>query len=42
MRNPRVVSMEWEEKAIYYGDKATLTIKTLKVAQESPACRLQL
>lgn len=42
MRNPRVVSMEWDKKAIYYGDKATLTIKTLKVAQESPACRLQL
>lgn len=42
MRNPRVVSMEWNKKAIYYGDKATLTIKTLEVAQESPACRLQL
>lgn len=34
--------MEWNKKAIYYGDKATLRIKTLEVAQESPACRLQL
>ena len=42
MRNPRVVSMEWDKKAIYYGDKATLRIKTLEVAQESPTCRLQL
>lgn len=42
MRNPRVVSMEWNKKAIYYGDKATLRIKTLEVVQESPTCRLQL
>ena len=42
VRNPRVVSMEWNKKAIYYGDKATLRIKTLEVAQESPTCRLQL
>ena len=42
VRNPRVVSMEWDKKAIYYGDKATLRIKTLEVAQESPTCRLQL
>ena len=42
VRNPRVVSMEWNKKAIYYGDKATLTIKTLEVAQESPTCKLQL
>ena len=34
--------MEWNKKAIYYGDKATLRIKTLEVAQESPTCRLQL
>ena len=42
VRNPRVVSMEWDKKAIYYGDRATLRIKTLEVAQESPSCRLQL
>ena len=34
--------MEWNKKAIYYGDRATLTIKTLEVAQEGPTCKLQL
>ena len=34
--------MEWDKKAIYYGDKATLKIKTLELSDESPSCKLQL
>lgn len=34
--------MEWDKKAIYYGDKATLRIKTFELSDESPTCKLQL
>ena len=34
--------MEWDKKAIYYGDKATLKIKTFELSDESPTCKLQL
>ena len=30
------------KKAIYYGDKATLKIKTFELSDERPACKLQL
>ena len=42
VRNPRVVGMEWDKKAIYYGDKATLKIKIFELSDESPVCKLQL
>ena len=34
--------MEWDKKAIYWGDKATLKIKTFELSDESPTCKLQL
>lgn len=34
--------MEWDKKAIYYGDKATLKIRTFELSDESPVCKLQL
>lgn len=42
IRNPRIISMAWNKKAIYYGDKATLKIKTFELSDESPSCKLQL
>ena len=42
VKNPKVISMEWDKKAIYWGDKATLKIKTFELSDESPACKLQL
>lgn len=42
IKNPRVVSMEWNKKAVYYGDKATLRIKTFELSGEKPVCKLQL
>ena len=42
VKNPKVISMEWDKKAIYYGDKATLRIKTFELSDESPTCKLQL
>lgn len=42
MKNPKVISMEWDKKAIYYGDKATLKIKSFELSDESPTCKLQL
>ena len=42
VKNPKVLSMEWDKKAIYYGDKATLRIKTFELSDESPTCKLQL
>ena len=42
VRNPKVLSMEWDKKAIYYGDKATLKIKSFELSDESPTCKLQL
>ena len=42
IKNPRIISMEWDKKAIYYGDKATLKIKTFELCDENPVCKLQL
>ena len=42
VKNPRIISIEWDKKAIYYGDKATLKIKTFELCDESPVCKLQL
>ena len=42
VKNPRVISMEWDKKAIYWGDEATLKIKTFELSDESPTCKLQL
>ena len=42
VKNPKVISMEWDKKAIYWGDKATLKIKTFELSDESPTCKLQL
>ena len=42
VKNPRVVSMEWDKKAIYYGAKATLRIKSFELSDEKPTCKLQL
>ena len=42
VKNPKVISMEWDKKAIYWGDKATLKIKSFELSDESPVCKLQL
>ena len=42
VKNPQVIGMEWDKKAIYYGDKATLKIKSFELSDESPTCKLQL
>ena len=42
VKNPKVISMEWDKKALYYGDKATLKIKTFELSDEKPTCKLQL
>ena len=42
VKNPKVISMEWDTKAIYYGDKAKLKIQTFELSDESPTCKLQL
>ena len=42
VKNPKVISMEWDKKAIYWGDKATLKIKSFELSDESPTCKLQL
>ena len=42
VKNPKVSSMEWDKKAIYWGDKATLKIKTFEFSDENPTCKLQL
>jgi phage baseplate assembly protein gpV len=42
VKNPRVVSMDWDKKAIYYGEKAKLKIQTFELSDESPTCKLQL
>ena len=42
VKNPKVVSMQWGKKAIYYGDKAKLKIQTFELSDESPTCKLQL
>ena len=42
VKNPKVISMEWDKRAIYWGDKATLKIKTFELSDESPVCKLQL
>ena len=42
IKNPKVIGMEWEKEAIYYGDKAKLKIKSFELSDESPSCKLQL
>ena len=42
IKNPKVLSMKWDKKAIYYGSKTTLKIKTFELSDESPTCKLQL
>ena len=42
VKNPKVISMEWDKKAIYWGDKATLKIKSFELSDENPTCKLQL
>jgi hypothetical protein len=42
VKNPKVVSMEWDKKAIYYRDEVTLTIKSFEMSDESPTCKIQL
>ena len=41
VKNPQVLSMEWDKKAIYYGDKATLKIQSFELSDEKPSCKLQ-
>jgi hypothetical protein len=42
VKNPKVISMEWDKKALYYGDEVTLTIKSFEMSDESPTCKIQL
>jgi uncharacterized Zn-binding protein involved in type VI secretion/phage gp45-like len=34
VKNPRVISIEWNKKAVYYGDTVTLRIKSLEMKNE--------
>lgn len=42
IKNPQVVSMEWNKAALYYGDSAVLKIKTFELSDEKPVCKLVL
>lgn len=42
VKNPKVISIEWDKKAIYYRDEVTLTIKSFEMSDESPTCKIQL
>ena len=42
IKNPQVVSMEWDKAALYYGDSAVLKIKTFELSDEKPVCKLVL
>ena len=42
VKNPKVISMEWEENTVYYNDKIKLLIKSLEMADESPDAKLLL
>lgn len=42
IKNPQVVSMEWDKVALYYGDSAVLKIKTFELSDEKPVCKLVL
>ncbi len=37
-----ITSKIWDKKALYYGEKATLKIKTFELSDEKPTCKLQL
>ena len=42
VKNPKVISMDWEENTVYYNDKIKLLIKSLEMADESPDAKLLL
>jgi hypothetical protein len=42
VKNPQVVSMEWKDTIVYYGEEMKLTVKTFEAAELSPSCKLQL
>ena len=42
VKNPKVISMEWDKKAIYWGDEIELTIKTIEMEDELPECKVDI
>jgi len=42
VKNPQVVSMEWKDTIVYYGEEMKLTVKTFEMSDRSPSCKLQL
>ena len=42
VKNPKVIGMEWDKKAIYWGDEIELTIKTIEMEDELPECKVDI
>ena len=42
VKNPKVISMEWDKKAIYWGDEIELIIKTIEMEDELPECKVDI
>ena len=42
MRNPRVVSMEWNKKAMFWGKDIELMIKTFEMSDECPTAIIEI
>lgn len=42
VRNPRVVSMEWDKKAAMWGDEVELKISTFEMADDLPECKVDI
>ncbi len=40
IKNPKLISVEWDEDTVYYNDKLNLKIKTFEIAEDSPSCKL--
>ena len=42
VKNPKVIGMEWDKKAIYWGDEIELIIKTIEMEDELPECKVDI
>ena len=42
VKNPQVVSMEWDKKACFWGNEIELTIKTFEMNDLSPDCTVNI
>ena len=42
VRNPQILELKWDKKAVYYRDKATLIIHSFELSEERPKCKIVL